>query len=194
MVSPGPSFVQVARIAVSRSRADGLAAAAGMGLGALVFGALALAGLQALLAALPGVYVALKVVGGLYLMWIALQIWRGASTPLAVGGAAGEAAASTLRQSFRLGLVTQLSNPKIVVVYSSVFAALLPAQFPLPAALLVLAGVLLMETGWYAIVALLLSSAAPRAAYLRCKAGVDRIAAGAMGLLGLRLVVTAQSA
>ncbi|MEO7885550.1 MAG: LysE family transporter, partial [Polaromonas sp.] len=81
-VSPGPSFVQVARIAVSRSRADGLAAALGMGLGALVFAALALAGLQALLAALPGVYMALKVIGGLYLMWIAFHIWRGARHPL----------------------------------------------------------------------------------------------------------------
>ena len=194
VVSPGPSFVQVARIAVSRSRADGLAAAVGMGLGALVFAMLALAGLQALLAALPGVYMALKIVGGLYLMWMALNIWRGARQPLEMGGAGDGVSRQTVWQSFRQGLVTQLSNPKIVVVYSSVFAALLPAQFPLPAALLVLAGVLVMETGWYAVVALVLSSAVPRAAYLRSKALVDRVAAGAMGLLGLRLVATAHVA
>ncbi|MBW8721708.1 MAG: LysE family transporter [Polaromonas sp.] len=194
VVSPGPSFVQVARIAVSRSRADGLAAAVGMGLGALVFAMLALAGLQALLAALPGVYVALKIVGGLYLMWMAFNIWRGARQPLEMDGAGDGASQQTVWKSFRLGLVTQLSNPKIVVVYSSVFAALLPAQFPLPAALLVLAGVLVMETGWYAIVALVLSSSVPRAAYLRSKLVVDRVAAGAMGLLGLRLVATAHVA
>lgn len=194
VVSPGPSFVQVARIAVSRSRADGLAAAVGMGLGALVFAMLALAGLQALLAALPGVYMALKVVGGLYLMWMALNIWRGARQPLEMGAAGDGVSRPTVWKSFRVGLVTQLSNPKIVVVYSSVFAALLPAQFPLPAALLVLAGVLVMETGWYAVVALVLSSTVPRAAYLRSKALVDRVAAGAMGLLGLRLVATAHVA
>src|SRR3954468_724349 len=124
MVSPGPSFIQVARIAVSRSRADGLAAAAGMGIGAAFFGTLALAGLQALLAALPGVYLGLKVAGGLYLIWIAINIWRGARKPLAV--AEDDAPSqSMLLQSFRLGLVTQLSNPKIVIVFSSVFAALL---------------------------------------------------------------------
>ncbi|MEO8387077.1 MAG: LysE family transporter [Polaromonas sp.] len=192
-VSPGPSFVQVARIAVSRSRADGLAAALGMGLGALVFAALALAGLQALLAALPGVYMALKVIGGLYLMWIAFHIWRGARHPLEMSGDDPGAARRTIQHSFRQALVTQLSNPKIVVVYSSVFAALLPAQFPLPAAALVLAGVLVMETGWYAVVAVVLSSAVPRAAYLRCKTAVDRTAAAAMGLLGLRLVATAHT-
>jgi threonine/homoserine/homoserine lactone efflux protein len=194
VVSPGPSFVQVARIAVSRSRADGLAAAVGMGLGALVFAMLALAGLQALLAALPGVYMVLKIVGGLYLMWMAFNIWRGARQPLEMASAGEAATQQTVWKSFRLGLVTQLSNPKIVVVYSSVFAALLPAQFPLPAALLVLAGVLVMETGWYAVVALVLSSTVPRAAYLRSKALVDRVAAGAMGLLGLRLVATAHVA
>ena len=194
VVSPGPSFVQVARIAVSRSRADGLAAAVGMGLGALVFAMLALAGLQALLAALPGVYMVLKIVGGLYLMWMAFNIWRGARQPLEMGVAGDGGSHQTVWKSFRLGLITQLSNPKIVVVYSSVFAALLPAQFPLPAALLVLAGVLIMETGWYAVVALVLSSTVPRAAYLRSKALVDRVAAGAMGLLGLRLVATAHAA
>ena len=45
-----------------------------------------------------------------------------------------------------------------------------------------------------AVVAVVLSSSVPRAAYLRSKAVVDRTAAGAMGLLGLRLVATAHTA
>jgi hypothetical protein len=56
-MSPGPSFVLVSRIAVSRSRVDGLAAAIGMGLGGVLFSMLALAGLTALLSQfgwLPG--------------------------------------------------------------------------------------------------------------------------------------------
>ncbi|MGO6906141.1 LysE family transporter, partial [Rhizobium ruizarguesonis] len=48
-MSPGPSFVVVSRIAISRSRLDGLAAAFGMGAGGVVFAVLALAGLTALL-------------------------------------------------------------------------------------------------------------------------------------------------
>ncbi|MGO7998214.1 LysE family transporter, partial [Rhizobium ruizarguesonis] len=47
-MSPGPSFVVVSRIAISRSRLDGLAAAFGMGAGGVVFAVLALAGLTAL--------------------------------------------------------------------------------------------------------------------------------------------------
>ena len=45
-VSPGPSFVLVARMAVARSRRDGVAAALGMGVGAVVFTTLVLLGLD----------------------------------------------------------------------------------------------------------------------------------------------------
>src|SRR4051812_24434035 len=53
VVSPGPSFVLVARTAVALSRRDGLAASIGMGLGGVIFAALALAGLIAVLAQVP---------------------------------------------------------------------------------------------------------------------------------------------
>src|SRR6185369_2321597 len=61
VVSPGPSFVLVARTAVSSSRSDGVAAAIGMGAGGVVFAVAALLGLQGLLLAVPSVYLVLKV-------------------------------------------------------------------------------------------------------------------------------------
>ena len=61
VVSPGPSFLLVARTAVSSSRSDGLAAALGMGAGGVVFAVAALLGLQGILLAVPSLYVALKV-------------------------------------------------------------------------------------------------------------------------------------
>ena len=48
-ISPGPSFVLVARISIARSRRDGLAAALAMGVGGVILGGLALVGLRALL-------------------------------------------------------------------------------------------------------------------------------------------------
>ena len=55
-MSPGPSFVFVVRTAVARSRADGFAAALGMGVGAMTFGALALVGLHTLMSEAGGLY------------------------------------------------------------------------------------------------------------------------------------------
>jgi threonine/homoserine/homoserine lactone efflux protein len=194
VLSPGPSFVVCARTAVARSRADGLAVALGLGLTATFVAGLCLAGLHALLNAVPGLYAALKVAGGLYLAYLAWLIWRGAPEPLKVELASGQAQRSRFWASLRLGVLTQISNPKAAIVYGSVFAAFLPQSFSVAAAVLVMLGVFIMETGWNMVVAWVLSSAAPRAAYLRAKTGIDRVAALVMGALGLRLVVSAADA
>lgn len=194
VVSPGPSFVMIARTAVATTRGEALAASLGMGIGGLLFAVAALAGLQGLLAAVPSLYVGLKVVGGLYLAWIGVRIWRSAAQPLAVPAGGAPVAARGRLRAFALGLATQVSNPKTAVVYASVFAAFMPQApgFELSAAILAL--VLVIETGWYALVALGLSSERPRRAYLRCKRWVDRAAGGVMVGLGLKLVSSAQRA
>ena len=191
-MSPGPSFVMVARTAVA-SRSSGLAAALGMGVGGLVFAIAALAGLQAAFLAVPALYLAIKGFGGAYLVYLGVRIWRGAQQPLAVAQAeAGAGVPGRPRaRTFLLGLATQVSNPKTAVVYASIFAAFLPREVPLVLALAVPVVIFCIETGWYTVVALALSSATPRAAYLRYKAWIDRAAGGVMGLLGLRLVWSA---
>jgi threonine/homoserine/homoserine lactone efflux protein len=191
--SPGPSFVMVARTSVSLSRADGLAAALGMGVGGLFFACLSLLGLQSVLLAVPSLYVALKVAGGLYLAWLGIQIWRGANNPLPERSVEIGALTRSTRRSMLLALTTQLSNPKAAIVYASVFAAFLPPVSSLAFNVSVAALVFVIETGWYAVVAMALSSARPRAIYLRCKAWIDRAAGGVMIALGLRLVTSARS-
>jgi threonine/homoserine/homoserine lactone efflux protein len=191
-MSPGPSFVLVARTAVARSRADGLAAALGMGIGGVVFSVLVVLGLHAALRAVPALYLVLKVAGGLYLVYLGIRVWQGAKEPLTIADS-GERLKSSLGGSFLIALGTQLSNPKTAVFYGSIFAALLPQDLPLlVAAVLLPALVFVVETGWYAIVALALSSASPRAAYLRAKTMVDRTAGTVLGILGLKLVASAR--
>lgn len=189
VVSPGPSFVMVAREAIASSRAQAMGAALGMGVGGVVFGAAALLGLQGLFLAVPSLYVALKVVGGLYLCHLGLAVFRAARQPLPVQ--AGNPQGARARRSFWLGLTTQMSNPKTAIVYASVFAAFLPQHVSLGFAGVLLVLVFLVEAGWYSLVALLLSSAAPQRAYLSCKVWVDRAAGLVMFGLGLRLVAGA---
>jgi threonine/homoserine/homoserine lactone efflux protein len=189
-MSPGPSFVFVVRTAVARSRADGLAAAVGMGVGAMTFGALALVGLHTLMNEAAGLYWALKIAGGLYLVYLAVMIWRHAGAPIAVGD--GAYVRSSLPRSFGLALATQLSNPKIVAVFGAVFAALLPAEPPLWLDLTLPPLIFCQETFWYALVALAFSSAGPRAMYLRARTIIDRVAGTIIGVLGVRLLFEAR--
>jgi len=194
VISPGPSFILVARMAMAPSvghaggRRNALAAALGMGVGGVVFAGLALFGLTAVLGRVGGLYLGLKLAGGLYLLYLGWRIWRGASRALEITDAAA-AAPQGPGTSFLLGLATQLSNPKTALVYASIFAALLPAHPPawLVAALLPL--LFMLEAGWYSLVALSLSSTRPRGAYLRAKTVIDRCAGAVMGLLGARLLL-----
>jgi threonine/homoserine/homoserine lactone efflux protein len=185
--SPGPSFVLVSRIAVSRSRKAGLAAALGMGTGSVIFATLALFGLSALLMKVEWLYLALKVAGGLYLIYVGVRIWRGAADDLPIDSPATPKASGAAR-NFLFALGTQLSNPKTAIFYGSIFAALLPAA---PAPWLLAAvplAVFLVETGWYTVVTIAFSSNRPRAIYLGAKLWIDRVAGVVMGALGARLV------
>ena len=189
-ISPGPSFVFVVRTAVAQSRTEGLAAALGMGVGAMVFGALAVLGLRTLMLEGGLIFTGLKVAGGLYLCYLAWQIWRHAAEPIAVATTAD--APVRPGRAFLLGLLTQLSNPKIIAVFGAVFAALLPAN---PDAWLYWAIpplIFLQETLWYAIVAVAFSATRPRSLYLGLKLWLDRAAAAFIGLLGLRLIIEAR--
>jgi threonine/homoserine/homoserine lactone efflux protein len=192
-MSPGPSFIMVARTSVSSSRGDGLSASLGMGVGGAIFALAALLGLQGILTAVPSLYLVLKILGGAYLAYIGHQIWRGADQPVNIGEI-DEKSRANIAKSFFLGLSTQISNPKTAIVYASVFAAFLPEAHTIWFSVWVVVAVFIIEFAWYAIVALALSSEKPRGAYLRYKKWVDRAAGGVMAALGLKLMLSARNA
>lgn len=189
--SPGPSFIMVARTAASAGRVGGLSAALGMGLGALLFAIASLLGLNVVFMAVPALYVALKLVGGLYLAYLGFRIWQGARQSLEAAADAASEHSAPRRGYLLLGLATQVSNPKTAIVYASVFAAFLPASPSIQYNLAVIALVFVIEAGWYALVATALSSEAPRGTYLRYKKWVDRLAGAIMGALGVKLAASA---
>jgi threonine/homoserine/homoserine lactone efflux protein len=187
-MSPGPSFLMVSRIAVASGRTDGLAAAAGMGVGGFIFAIIAVAGLTALLTQIAWLDMILRLAGGAYLVWLGIRIFRGAAEPLDVKVATGTGQSSP-RRAFTRALLVQLANPKTAVFYASMFAAMLPASPPLWMLLALPALLFCNEFVWYSIVAFALSAAHPRSIYLRAKSLIDRATGAVVGALGLKLMV-----
>ncbi len=182
VMSPGPSFLITARTAVARSRVDGIKVALGLGAGTLVWAGAALFGLNALFHALPMLFMAMKFLGAFFLLWIAFQIFIHAKIPLNLeaGGSFGN--------PFLKGVLVQLSNPKVMVFFGSIFIAMLPANPPLWMLLALLAIVSFNEVWWYSAVALFFGAGPVRAFYLRAKAWIDRVTGVFLGALGLRLL------
>lgn len=189
-ISPGPSFVLVARTAVSTGRFNGFCTAMGMGIGALTFALVCLLGLHGILLLVPSLYLFLKIGGGLYLMYLGVSIWRRAHRPLGPDIPLQRISATSSFKYLMVGLLTQVSNPKTAIVYASVFAAFLPldATYDFKTSLVLL--LFFMETGWYALVAAVLSSSGPQHVYLRAKKWIDRTAGGVMIALGLKLATS----
>ena len=138
---------------------------------------------------LPFLYLAFQIVGGSYLIYLGLRIWRGAPEALPETVTPRVANQLSLTRALVLGLATQLSNPKAAIVYAAIFAAFLPQGTTLEIGILIV----ILETGWYGLVTLAMSAEGPRLAYLRGKSWIDRLAGGVMISLGLRLALYAES-
>src|SRR5215472_10552312 len=82
VASPGPSTVLVVQTAAVAGRRGGLLAAFAMMVGALLWASAALFGLQALFARFEWLYLAFRIAGGIYLIYLALMLWRHARDPL----------------------------------------------------------------------------------------------------------------
>jgi threonine/homoserine/homoserine lactone efflux protein len=124
-LTPGPNMVYLSSRTISQGRRAGLMSLAGVALGFVVYLVAAAAGLSALFVAVPGAYHAVKLLGAAYLAWMAWQILRpGGESPFEPRNLAPHSAS----RLFGMGLLTNLLNPKIALLY----AALIP-QFVDPA-------------------------------------------------------------
>jgi threonine/homoserine/homoserine lactone efflux protein len=189
VASPGPSTVLVIQTAAVAGRRGGLLAALAMMVGALAWAAAALYGLQALFARFEWLYVAFRIGGAIYLLYLAFMLWRHARDPLPEI-AVGRTDHMTGWQGFLRALLLQLSNPKIMVFFGSIFLSLLPQNLPSWMDATVLAIVALNEFTWFALIALLFSGGPARAFYRRAKVWLDRVMGGVLAMLGVRLVLS----
>lgn len=182
VISPGPSFLITARTAVARSRLDGFKVALGLAAGTVIWASAALLGLNAVFHAVPLLFMAMKIAGALFLLWIAFQIFRHASAPIRMEGTDASG------NPFMKGFLTQIANPKVAVFFGSIFIAMLPSSVPLWMTVALIALVSFNELWWYTVVALFFGAGPVRRFYLRAKAWIDRITGLFLGALGLRLL------
>jgi threonine/homoserine/homoserine lactone efflux protein len=185
--SPGPAVLMAARIGVTEGLRTGIFLAIGIGFGALFWAVSALFGLALLFQIAPALLWGFKIGGGLFLMYIALQMWLHASDPLPEGALAG---ARSPWSALKLGVVTQLANPKPAVFFGAVFIGTVPPHASALSIGLLLTAIFLNEFLCNVLVARLFSYARIRAAYTRLKSSIDRGFGGILALLGLKIAAT----
>ena len=180
VLSPGPDVIAVMQTA-ARSRQARVWAALGMAAGNAVWAAAALLGLGLLLQAVPALALALRVLGGLYLIWMGARMWQLSLRPAPAAPIPTPAPTSaTDWQAFRRGLLTNLANAKAAIYYTSIFASLLDPALPLLSRLAAFGTVMLVTTAFFVGAALLLSSPGPQRVYAGAAARLDRLGSTVM--------------
>ena len=186
-ISPGPAVLMAARTGVTEGMRTGAFLAAGIGVGGVIWAMAALFGLNLVFQAAPALLWALKILGGAYLVFLGWKMWRSAATPLDMGEV-GRLPRSP-GSAFRLGVVTQLANPKPAVLFSAIFIGTVPPQTPLWVYAALLLVVFLNETLWNTLVARVFSYQATRRGYISLKTLIDRAFGGLLALLGVKVAL-----
>ena len=184
-VSPGPNFLVITLAAMNESRRHALCVGLGVTTASVIWASLAALGLGVVLAQFSSLQWLLKVAGGAYLVYIGLRLMRQAHQALPERQ---HAASRTPWQAYRDGLATNLTNPKSLVFFSSVFATLFTPGLALWAKVAAVGVVAAISVGWNATVVLVFASQSTRAAYRQAKRWIDRVTGALLTVFGLRLI------
>ncbi len=189
MVTPGPNVLLVSHLAASGQGRAAFWAALGISGVAVFWALLAMLGIKALFAAQPGIRLGVQIAGGLYLGYLAWRIWLSSAPTLTTP--APEAALPTpltAAEGLRLGLVTNLLNPKSALMFSSLFAAALPTHLPSFLQVAVLAMVWFNAVLWHVFLAGAFSRPGVQAVYARQRRWLGRLSSLCVGAFGARLL------
>ncbi|MEO1775807.1 MAG: LysE family translocator [Pseudomonadota bacterium] len=186
--SPGPATLAVAATAMARGRRAGCWLGAGLALGLTFWGIVAAAGLGALMLQSVTALTILRILGGLYLLYLA---WKAAQSAIMTDAAAAEAVKGAAGWGlFRQGLALNLMNPKAVLAWLAVLAIGLPAGAEAGMVALVTGLCAALGLALYLVYVALFSLPAVMGGYRRARRGIEAAVAALFGLAGLRLLTT----
>ena len=189
--SPGPDFAFVTRQSLMHGRRAGLLASLGIALGLSVHIIYSAAGLAAVVAHSAKWMLAIKIVGGCYLIYL------GVRALLSKPGVPGEPADSIVvtNQSWRLigaGFLCNAFNPKAPIYFLALFTVVLSPDLPLSWLVAYGAWLMVLQWLWFSLVATLFAHRVVRDRLMAVRNWIDRTVGVAMVLLGLRVLSAGQ--
>jgi threonine efflux protein len=188
IASPGPSNLAVMATAMDQGRRSAIVFALGVVSGSTLWGLLAALGLSTVIARYSQALVAMKVIGGIYLLWLAFKSAKSALKPNVISARAGPS--NSTANLYLRGAAIHLTNPKAIFVWLSIVALALPASAHRTDALLIVAGCVPIGIAVFCGYALAFSTAPARQAYMRTRRWFDGTLAVLFGYAGIRMLAS----
>lgn len=185
--SPGPSNLAIMSIAASHGRKAALMFALGVISGSMFWATVATLGVSAALIAYSQFIIAVKIFGGLYLLWLAFKSGRNALASAAPSVVEAERT-PTLMSVYSRGVMLHLTNPKAILVWVSIVALSSNSTGSSHSALVAgCAAIGCLVFGGYAV---LFSTDSARRLYVRTRRALEGCLAVAFGFAGIRLLAS----
>ncbi|PKF50350.1 LysE family translocator [Enterovibrio nigricans] len=190
---PGPDSLLIAGRAATQGFKAGSAAAFGIGSGTLVHIAAAALGFSAVLATSATAFTVVKVIGGLYLMYMAFSMIRASQSNEASDNKPLKPV--PLRKIYYQGLITNVFNPKIAIFFLAFVPQFISPESDNKALAFFVLGLIFNFNGmiWCHIIAWASSSISKKVKLSKqFKTWLSRATAGLFGAFGIRLLVSTQ--
>lgn len=191
VASPGPDFAVMLRQALCQNRQNALMTASGIGAGILVHVCYSLLGIGLLIQQSVMLFSVLKVMGALYLTWLAIQCLKARAGGIHVD--TGPGTRQSAMAALRLGFLTNVLNPKATLFFVSLFSVVISPGTPV----MLQAGYglyMAIATGaWFALVAVFFTHPRVRKTFNRFGHLLDRLMGGVLLALAGQLVFSTVS-
>ena len=144
ILSPGPNNLAVVGTSMGAGRRSGVALALGVATGSFCWATMTALGLSALLASYAGALIVLKIVGGLYLLWLAYKSFRQAASARDIELTAATKSDRTPVRYYLRGFIIQMTNPKAAFTWIAIISLGVHTDASIWVALIIVGGTTLL--------------------------------------------------
>lgn len=158
IMSPGPNILAIMGTSMNIGRSSGIALALGVASGSFCWAMLTATGLSTLLASYSVALTAIKIAGGLYLLWLAYKSFRAAASRHGIEARTLDGEGLSPRGYYLRGLMIQMSNPKAALAWIAIISLGLHAGGPIWVAVSIVAGTTVLSVVIHCVYAITFST------------------------------------
>ncbi|AXX98380.1 LysE family translocator [Profundibacter amoris] len=190
IASPGPNVLAVIGTSMSVGRSSGIALAMGVATGSFTWAVLTVFGLSAIMASYASALIAIKIFGGLYLLWLAYKSFKSAASKHDIEAKELAGERRTPLGYLKRGYLIQMTNPKAALAWIAIISLGLRHDVPLWVGAAIVIGTFILSI----VIHLLYAVAFSTPVMVKVYGNSRRIIQGVLGtffaLAGLRLLTS----
>ncbi len=188
VMSPGPDFILITKNALTHSRKSGIYSALGLGFGILTHVIYCLAGIGVLISRSILIFNTIKILGAIYLIYIGIKAIT--STAKSKNLDFKQTTDLSSSKSFKMGYITNVTNPKATLFILSLFTLVISPSTPLAMKIIMGIEMSVVTFLWFSFLSYIVSHRLVRQRFAKVQHPIERFMGGALILLGIKVALS----